>query len=126
MILLCIDDDPEDREFFCDAVKSLNPAHTCMVARSGHEALEILNVCQPDLIFLDINMPIMDGKQTLQKIRSRNQSKNIPICIFSTTTNKKELDTCIRMGATQCLIKPNTFLELCNTLRPLLVEEVEQ
>ena len=73
MIILCIDNDPEDIEFFCDAVKAVDPSIVTLSAMNGQEALDLLNSLAveelPSYIFLDINMPQMNGKETLEQIR---------------------------------------------------------
>jgi CheY-like chemotaxis protein len=120
MILLCIDDDPEDAAFFCDAVKTINAAVTCLVAGNGKEGMHILNKVRPDFVFLDINMPVMDGRETLETIRKDYRLRQIPVCILSTTANPNEIKMFRELGATACLTKPNTFNELCNVLRTML------
>ena len=61
MVVLNVDDDQEDREFFCDALKEIDASIVCLVAESGMEALSLLqsHMPLPDYIFLDINMPMM-------------------------------------------------------------------
>ena len=63
MVVLNVDDDHEDREFFCDALREIDPSVVCLIAASGMEALALLQDrdALPDYIFLDINMPMMDG-----------------------------------------------------------------
>src|SRR5687767_10994117 len=119
MILLCIDDDPEDVELFRDAVKTINSTYVCLVAWNGKQGLDILSHLRPDFIFLDINMPLMGGKETLQTIRQDQRLEKVPVCVLSTTTNTDEINVYKKMGATECLIKPNTFEGLCNALRIL-------
>jgi CheY-like chemotaxis protein len=116
MTLLYIDDDAEDIEFFCDAIKNIHPRYLCLVAQNAKDGLHILETLIPDVIFLDINMPAMNGKEALRAIRSRKDLASVPVCMLSTTTNRNELNMCRELGATECFVKPNSFAELCNTL----------
>ena len=117
MVLLCIDDDPEDIELFVDAVKMISVDYTVVAAVNGREALKKLEGIVPDYIFLDINMPVMDGKETLVKIRNDQRLQSVPIFILSTSNDAKEADTCRKLGATMWLVKPSSFWELVGYLR---------
>ena len=117
MLLLCIDDDPEDVDFFCEAMKMVDPSATCLVARNGRDGLKLLETTLPDFIFLDINMPVMGGKETLAAIKKNSRLMAVPVCILSTSVNKAETMTYREMGAYRCFIKPNTFEELCRMLK---------
>ena len=117
MILLCVDDDPEDIELFVDAIKVINGSYTCMIAVNGSEALKKLAITVPDYIFLDINMPVMDGKETLERIRRDQRLQAVPVLILSTSNDSKEAELCRRLGANEWLVKPNSFWELVRRLK---------
>jgi CheY-like chemotaxis protein len=117
MLLLCIDDDPEDVDFFCEAMKVVDPSCTCLVARNGRDGMQLLEKILPDFIFLDVNMPVMGGKETLAAIKKNSRFKAVPVCILSTSTNKSEMRTYQEMGAYKCFVKPNTFEDLCRMLK---------
>jgi len=117
MTLLYIDDDAEDIEFFCDAIKNIHPTYLCLVAQNAKDGLHILETLIPDVIFLDINMPVMNGKEALRAIRSRKNLASVPVCMLSTTTNSNEINMCRELGANECFVKPNSFAELCTTLK---------
>lgn len=118
MVVLNVDDDQEDRDFFCEALREIDPSIICLMAESGAEALALLqsHMPVPDLIFLDINMPMMDGKQCLRKIKSIPQLEPIPIIMYSTSTNTREIRECYRLGAVDFLIKPYSYEKLVNDL----------
>jgi CheY-like chemotaxis protein len=120
VVLLCIDDDPDDLILFKDAVRFIDNSYTCIVASNGREALMVLNTMVPDYIFLDINMPIMDGKETLRFIRKDNRLTTVPICILSTSDSKAEADYCMGLGATEWVVKPNSFEGLIRSLRGVI------
>jgi CheY-like chemotaxis protein len=84
------------------------------------EALSLLKdpSITPDYIFLDLNMPRMDGKECLKEIRKRNHLKEIPVIIFTTSAAEKDKDEAKRLGATSFITKP----PLIDTLAQKLLE----
>ena len=118
MIVLNVDDDHEDREFFCDALREIDPTIICLVAGSGLEALALLKkqAILPDYIFLDINMPMMDGKQCLRALKSIPEFMAIPVIMYSTSTDTREIRECYSLGAEDFLIKPHSYEKLVNDL----------
>lgn len=118
MVILNVDDDQEDREFFCMALREIDHSAICLTAGSGIEALAILRnqTPLPDYIFLDINMPMMDGKQCLKELKSIPELKDLPVIMYSTSTDTKEIKECYRLGAEDFLIKPNNYGKLVNDL----------
>src|SRR5690606_26078913 len=71
MTIFYIDDDDDDREFFIEAVRHINAEFLCYTAKDGRQALRELRemIVMPDFIFLDVNMPVMNGKQFLLEIK---------------------------------------------------------
>jgi len=118
MVVLNVDDDHEDREFFCEALREIDPSITSLIAGSGMEALSLLQNLDPlpDYIFLDINMPLMDGKQCLKALKSIPEFESIPVIMYSTSTNTREIRECYKLGAEDFLIKPHSFEKLVNDL----------
>lgn len=118
MIVLNIDDDLEDRQFFREALREIDPSITCLNAESGMEALSLLHgqFPQPDYIFLDINMPMMDGKQCLKALKSVPEFESIPVIMYSTSTDTREIHECYDLGAEDFLIKPHSYEKLVNDL----------
>lgn len=118
MIVLNVDDDLEDREFFSEALREVDPSITCLLAGSGMEALSLLQQGHtlPDFIFLDINMPMMDGKQCLKALKSIPEYQSIPVIMYSTSTDEREIAECYRLGAEDFLIKPHSYEKLVNDL----------
>lgn len=88
-----IDDDADDREIFAETLLSEHPAINYLEAENGADALHKLrseSFPKPDLIFLDLNMPIMDGRVFLRQIKEDKFLQNIPVIIY--TTSSSELD----------------------------------
>lgn len=121
MVILCIDDDMDDLELLTEAIITIDPSYTCISALNGRLALDMLKDLQPDFVFLDINMPILNGKATLKEIRKDNRLARTPVCILSTSILSKEREMYIKMGANHCLVKPNTFEELCTSIKTILI-----
>jgi DNA-binding response OmpR family regulator len=119
MIFLCIDDDPDDLELLSEAITRIDAGSICHVANSSENGLATLSRLRPDFIFLDINMPGMDGHQTLREIRSNRSFNGIPVCILSTTIGSNEKEVLLKMGANYCVKKATSFDELCNALKRL-------
>ena len=76
-----------------------------VVAENGMEAMKKLETVVPDLILLDIIMPYMDGMEVLQKIKGKEEWKNIPVILLSNLSDKEKVDEGIGMGASDYLIK---------------------
>jgi CheY-like chemotaxis protein len=121
VVVLNIDDDPEDLEIFYKAVKTVNPLAKCLLARDAKEALNILrDTIIPDYIFLDIHMPMMDGKTVLAELRQNKKLETVPVVMYSTKINPSETEEYAALGANQFLHKHNDFRGLCNSLENLL------
>ena len=120
MTLLCIDDDPDDRDLFQEALKVIDHTSVCVAASNGREGLFILNNVLPDCIFLDLNMPGMDGMETLRHIRKDKRFQSVPVYILSTSNNRYELEICKTLGATNWLVKPDSFTELISEIRAVI------
>jgi CheY-like chemotaxis protein len=128
MLLLIIDDDSEDCELFCEAVNEVDSAITCLTAQDGKEAIQLLTTLkdQPDYIFLDINMPVMNGKETLAEIKRTTKLKQIPVIMYSTTSNTEEIQGYYSMGAHDFLIKPHNFKKLVEALTSIIVRRTKK
>jgi CheY-like chemotaxis protein len=121
MIILAVDDDSEDFEFFFEAVKKIDNSIIVLKASNGQEALDLLenHVLMPDYIFLDINMPMMDGKTCLHEIKKNGKLKDIPVIMYSTTSNNHEITHYKTLGA-NFLVKPHQFSKLVKSLAIIL------
>ncbi len=89
-VILCADDDPDDRELMCETATKIDPTVQIVTADNGKDALQKLKELEsanmlPCLIILDMNMPIMGGEETLKEIRNHKEWDNIPIAIFTTS-----------------------------------------
>jgi CheY-like chemotaxis protein len=121
MVLLNIDDDPEDLDFFFRAVKTINPFAKCLLARNAKEALHILkDTLLPDYIFLDIRMPMLDGKSVLTELRKNRKLRSVPVIMYSGSIMNSEMEEYKTLGATQFLPKPSNFQSLVESLKQII------
>ena len=120
--LLCIDDDPEDLDLFCEAVNTVDPDIVCYTADGGRKGITQLNgmVELPSFIFLDLQMHEMDGLATLREIRNNPRYADIDVVIFSAVSNPSDFEKCRRLGVKNFLIKESNFKLLCSGLRDIL------
>jgi CheY-like chemotaxis protein len=120
MTILCVDDDQDELDIFCDAVKEINGSVVCVPALDGEQALQILKILIPDIIFLDVNMPRMGGKECLIQIKKDPLLKDIPVVIYSTSANPAEVQSFYELGVNKYLMKQNNYNALCLELRDVL------
>ena len=115
---LLIDDDDDDQEIFSMALKDLKDPVHCAFANDGIHALELLNngSYTPDVIFLDMNMPRMNGIQCLGELRKMNRLKHIPVYIYSTSKDPFSAEAVKLLGAKGYLVKPSDVPALTNML----------
>lgn len=116
--ILLIDDDADDQEIFALAVDEVNPSYQCVTAKNGIEALEKLKdgEVKPDCIFLDLNMPRMNGKQCLAEIKKHSELYHIPVVIYTTSSEHRDKDQMLAMGASAFITKPPHIDELITGL----------
>lgn len=121
--ILLADDDPDDREFFEDAIAEVNPQMKLSLVKDGAELMKFLTAAEgnlPDVIFLDLNMPGKNGKECLSEIRESQQLRNIPVVIYSTTGSHHDIDETFKMGANLFMRKPTSFRDLVQLARKVI------
>jgi CheY-like chemotaxis protein len=121
--ILIIDDDADDRSLFIDAVGEISKSLHCIAANDGEEALLLLDTAGaklPDYIFLDLNMPRLNGKQCLCEIKKRPHLFHIPVIIYSTTRRVEDVEETKKMGAVHFLTKPILFSDICHEIKGVL------
>jgi CheY-like chemotaxis protein len=114
-IFLLIDDDRAERGLFTEAIKTLDHDITCYLAEDGKEALELLSNQSnnlPHVIFLDVNMPGMNGWFCLKNLKENESYKDIPVIMYSTSSYQRDIDMAIQLGAICFCVKPESFKTL--------------
>ncbi|UTA68685.1 response regulator [Emticicia sp. 21SJ11W-3] len=114
--VLLAEDDEDDQFFFSNVLSELPFATELTIVNNGMAAVEKLKCpeSQPDIIFLDLNMPKMSGKECLKMIKTNNLYKTIPCVILSTSSSGAEIEETYCAGANLYLLKPN---EVSNLLK---------
>ncbi|MFZ5947277.1 MAG: response regulator [Stygiobacter sp.] len=102
---LVVDDDESIRELLKIILKK-NYACTILEAENGEKALEILKSELPTIVFLDLSMPILDGKETLAQIRNDVITKNIPVIIITALNEKEIISDLVKKGICDYILKP--------------------
>ena len=118
MVILYADDDRDDGELLIEALGTIDPSIECQLASDGKEAIQWLNESHalPDCIFLDVNMPVMDGRECLSELKSNDRLKTIPVIMYSTTKDEEEIASLYELGAADFILKPTRFDVLCESL----------
>lgn len=113
--ILVVDDDSEDQMILAEYFAELGHESCVKFTSNGQEAIDYLEkldlLALPNLIVLDLNMPILGGTQTLLQIKNNNNLKNIPVIIFSTSANENEKRKCLSFGAVDYLVKPTNYAD---------------
>jgi CheY-like chemotaxis protein len=124
---MVVDDDLDDHEIFAIALEESGRSVELQRAYDGIDAIRQLHDQErqlPDFIFMDLNMPKMNGIQCLHAIRSDDLLKHIPVVIYSTSSEIRDLIEAQRFGATAYIVKSPHINELAMALRDLFNEEL--
>ena len=117
MVILIVDDDPEDIQLFAEALLEIDESINCVEAYNGLEALKVLkrNSFLPNYIFLDINMPIVDGFVFLYEFEKFNElvRNKCKVIILSSSDNKRDIDKIVNNNhVIKFITKPLTEIAL--------------
>jgi CheY-like chemotaxis protein len=105
--ILLIDDDDDDQFIFLAALEDVAPASLCHISNNALEAFQYLHASAetPDMLFLDLNMPLMNGFEFLLVLKSDPRFSRVPVIIFSTSDNPEDQDRAKELGAVQFITK---------------------
>jgi CheY-like chemotaxis protein len=124
-ICYLIDDDDDDREIFETALYQIDDDICLLTAASGTEALSKLSRHEnftPDYIFIDLHMPVVDGKACLSAIKKIARFKDIPVVMYSTSISPKDMDEAYRLGAAAYITKPYNISMLETSLHSFFAQ----
>jgi CheY-like chemotaxis protein len=110
-LFLLADDDHDDAELFAEALQSIDKSVTFRHVEDGQAVFSLLNTMEtkPDIIFLDLNMPAMNGWQCLTKLKGDESLKHIPVIMYSTSSNPRDKEIARELGAHGFITKPSDF-----------------
>jgi DNA-binding response OmpR family regulator len=115
--ILIVDDDEDDCNLFCEAVKMVDSKVVCQTVHSTRSALKLLDSdYTPDYIFLDLNMPGLDGSKCLSEIRKIQSLLTIPVIIYTTSKREDDRVRTKNLGANYFMTKPSSLAELCGEI----------
>lgn len=120
--ILMVEDSEDDYESTMRAFKKANLYNPVTWFKSGSDAIEFLtkeaeSSQKPGLILLDLNMPGMDGRRTLQLIKENPHLNSIPVIILTTSTDRRDVEACYQMGANTYIQKPVSFEGLIEAIK---------
>ncbi len=120
--ILLAEDDEDDQELIKMAFTRAASDREIKIVNNGHEALQTLAHLQalPCVIVLDLNMPLLNGIQTLQALNEEGRFKKIPKVILTTTDEESNKTTSYQYGAVDYFVKPHTMKEFVATVQKIL------
>jgi len=121
--ILLADDSVDEQFLFQHSLKGIDQDVKIRTAMNGVEVIKMLNAddaVMPDMLFLDLNMPLKNGKESLAEIRKNPKLSDLTVIIYSTSDEKKDVDETFALGANIYVRKPQDYIELQKTLSKLL------
>lgn len=120
-VILYAEDDLDDFESVREALDQISANHDLLHMKNGAEAVAYLEnpSQQPSLIVLDLNMPIMDGKEVLRWLRGKDEFKDVPVMIFTTSSREDDVKLCQKNNCT-FFRKPTLYRDLLHITQTML------
>ncbi|HYG14974.1 MAG TPA: response regulator [Bacteroidia bacterium] len=121
-LIYIIDDDTDDCELLQSVLSSINSFIQCITARDGNEALKVLKdlIILPDVIVLDLNMPMISGKEVLKELKRDEALSKIPVIVYTTSSDERDKTDALRFGAAQYIVKPSSYKGIESVARSIL------
>lgn len=123
ILITLADDDEDDRLFFIDAFEELRINTIVNTVNNGRELLNFLNQPEtilPNIVFLDLNMPILNGIECLKEIKLNAKFKDIVVAIYSTSSSDQDVEDTFVLGANIYIKKPSNFDNLKKVLSDIV------
>ncbi len=133
LTIIIADDDSDDRLLICDAIADLGIQNPVIEIENGEELLGFLESnsekeesrVKIGLILLDLNMPKMDGREALEKIKSNPKLKQIPVVILTTSNSEEDIANTYGNGANSYIVKPVTMSGFLSMIKSLHIYWLE-
>lgn len=128
--ILIADDDQEDRYLLYTAFEEIGRSNDIFLVENGLQVFSYLDnsIAQtgmPSLIVLDLNMPKLNGMETLSRLKAHNLYKTIPVIMFTTSIHEVEKAKCLEIGAADFIKKPAKFQQTISTAKYLHESAIE-
>ncbi|MEM8857976.1 MAG: response regulator [Chloroflexota bacterium] len=127
--ILLVEDNPDDEELTLLTIEENNIANSIEVVRDGEEAIDYLfgtgafdgrDVSKkPKLILLDLKLPKLNGIEVLEKIKSNDATRRIPVVILTSSREEPDIERCYQLGANSYIVKPVDFEQFKNSIKQL-------
>jgi CheY-like chemotaxis protein len=124
MKVLIVEDNSDMRDLLSLVIERL--FYVPVLARNGKDCLDKATVEKPQLILMDMMMPVMDGWEAARALRSNPETKNIPILATTALFRPHELKTCLEAGCNGYIVKPFGFVDLETKIREVLATSSEE
>jgi DNA-binding NtrC family response regulator len=118
--ILLIDDDEDEHEIFSSALALAVGSFNFISARNCEEGLSLLQQIEPHYIFIDVNMPRLNGMICLEEIKKIDRVAHVPVYMYSTGMNARDGQKALQLGAVDYIIKPNSISSLSALLKRIL------
>jgi len=119
--ILFSDDDTDDALLFTQAADLMKSSILLSFAEDGEQLMRYLaRESLPDMIFLDLNMPVKNGIECLREIRNDKKLDGLPIIVYTTSDNPRDIDTCFDLKANLYVVKPTSFESIIKTLKKII------
>ncbi len=125
--IVMAEDDEDDRLLTHDAIQEAGSNYHVHTVHNGQELLDYLKgegkysksvtTALPSVILLDLNMPILDGRETLRALKLDTRLAKIPVVILSTSSREEDIAEGYALGASSYLVKPNNFTSMVNMIK---------
>ncbi len=118
--IVLADDDRDEYNLFKEAVGEINENYNLVFFPNGKELIDYLNseeIINPDIIFLDLNMPFMSGIDCLRLIRANEKYSETAIAIYSTSSSEQDQEDTFTLGANVYIKKPNDYADMKKVLQ---------
>ena len=123
LYIVLAEDDEDDRLFFKEALEEIKVKTNVAYVNDGAQLMNYLNqpgIRLPNVVFLDLNMPVKSGMECLVEIRRNNQLKDLAIVIYSTSSSEEDIENAFVNGANIYIKKPNDFSLLKSSLAKVI------
>ncbi len=122
--ILLVEDDPSSQEVLTRRLE--RKGFEVMQAMDGTSAVRLARERSPDLILMDLNMPVLDGWGAIQQIKEDDLTHTIPIIVLSAYSREEEMERALSLGCTAYMVKPVDFKRLMDKIEDMALEERSQ
>jgi len=122
--IILAEDDKDDQELFMEALEATKVPSEVTTVENGKQLVDTLkdpDEPKPDIVFIDINMPVKGGKQALEEIKSDQELKEIPAVMLSTSNHPNDIEETFKKGANLYIQKPSSFVGFILILKKVFV-----